>query len=58
MVIIPSQKKLVEALKENRAPQAKKGKNALLRSRHNNYFTLPVLFIIVNNHYNNTFTHP
>jgi uncharacterized membrane protein len=56
-VIIPSQKELVLALQEQRAPDARKGKNALLRSRHNNYFTLPVLFIMISNHYSSTFGH-
>ena len=56
-VIIPSQKDLVLALKEGRSPDAQKGKNALARSRHNNYFTLPVLFIMISNHYSGTFGH-
>ena len=57
-VIIPSQKDLVDAVKEQRKPDAQKGKNALTRSRHNNYFTLPVLFIMISNHYAGTFAHP
>ena len=57
-VIIPSQKDLVDAVKEQRKPDAQKGKNALMRSRHNNYFTLPVLFIMISNHYAGTFSHP
>jgi len=57
-VIIPSQKDLVTALTEDRPPDAAKGKNALMRSRHNNYFTLPVLFIMISNHYPGTFSHP
>ena len=57
-VIIPSQKDLVAALTENRPPDAARGKNALMRSRHNNYFTLPVLFIMISNHYPGTFSHP
>jgi uncharacterized membrane protein len=56
-VIIPSQKELVNAVKEQRIPDARKGSNALLRSRHNNYFTLPVLFIMISNHYAGTFGH-
>jgi uncharacterized membrane protein len=56
-VIIPSQKDLVKALTEGREPDAGKGKNALLRSRHNNYLTLPVLFIMISNHYAGTFGH-
>jgi uncharacterized membrane protein len=34
---------------------AKRGKNALFRSLHNNYFTLPVLFVMVSNHFPSTF---
>ncbi|HMB60049.1 MAG TPA: urate hydroxylase PuuD, partial [Xanthomonadales bacterium] len=54
-VIIPAQKELVAALVEGRQPQASKGENALLRSRHNNYLTLPVLFIMISNHYPATY---
>jgi len=57
-IIIPSQKDLVEALMEKRMPDPQKGKNALARSRHNNYFTLPVLFIMISSHYAGTFGHP
>jgi uncharacterized membrane protein len=54
-VIIPSQKDLVAAVGEGREPDGAKGRNALLRSRHNNYFTLPVLFIMISNHYPSTY---
>ncbi len=54
-VIIPSQKDLVAAVMEQRVPDPDKGRHALLRSRHNNYFTLPVLFIMISNHYAGTF---
>jgi uncharacterized membrane protein len=57
-VIIPSQKDLVDAVSEQRMPDPAKGKNALARSRHNNYFTLPVLFIMISSHYAATFGHP
>jgi len=50
-VIIPAQKDLVKAVTENRPPDASKGLEALQRSRHNNYFTLPVLFIMISSHY-------
>jgi len=56
-VIIPSQKDLVAAVGEGRKPDGTKGRNALLRSRHNNYFTLPVLFIMISNHYPATYGH-
>ena len=50
-VIIPAQKELVKALSEDRVPDASYGANGLLRSRHNNYLTLPVLFIMISNHF-------
>ena len=56
-VIIPSQKELVNAMVENRQPDAALAKKAKLRSLHNNYFTLPVLFIMISHHYPFTFAH-
>lgn len=50
-VIIPGQKDLVAAVSENRKPDPGKGLYALQRSRHNNYFTLPVLFIMLSGHF-------
>jgi uncharacterized membrane protein len=57
-VIIPSQKDLVKAVVENREPNPARGKSALQRSRHNNYFTLPVLFIMISSHFPATYGHP
>jgi len=54
-VIIPSQKAMVKAAKENKPLNPQFGKNALARSLHNNYFTLPVLFVMVSNHFPSTF---
>lgn len=54
-VIIPSQKAMVKAAKRGIPPDPQKGKNALFRSLHNNYFTLPVLFVMVSNHFPSTF---
>ena len=56
-VIIPSQKAMVNAAKKGQMPDPQKGKNALFRSIHNNYFTLPVLFVMVSNHFPSTFSH-
>ena len=50
-VIIPSQKAMVKAAKEGRQLNPELGKHAGLRSLHNNYFTLPVLFVMVSNHF-------
>jgi uncharacterized membrane protein len=57
-VIIPSQKAMVNAAKKGQLPDASKGKKALFRSIHNNYFTLPVLFVMVSNHFPSTFGNP
>ncbi len=50
-IIIPNQKIVVEDLKAGRTPDAKYGKIAKQRSTHNNYLTLPVLFLMLSNHY-------
>src|SRR5215468_2905083 len=57
-VIIPSQRKLVEAKEGGIAPDPVYGLRGKQRSVHNNYFTLPVLFIMISNHYPITFGHP
>lgn len=54
-VIIPSQKAMVKAAKDGLPLNPQLGKNALARSLHNNYFTLPVLFVMVSNHFPSTF---
>ncbi|MEO5966690.1 MAG: urate hydroxylase PuuD [Ferruginibacter sp.] len=54
-VIIPSQKAMVKAAKEGTFLDPSFGKNALMRSIHNNYFTLPVLFVMISNHFPSTF---
>src|SRR6056297_2736069 len=51
LIIIPNQKVVVADLKEGRTPDAKYGKIAKLRSTHNNYLTLPVIFLMLSNHY-------
>jgi uncharacterized membrane protein len=56
-VIMPSQRELVRAVEAGTAPDPKFGYNAKLRSVHNNYATLPVLFIMLSNHYPMTFGH-
>lgn len=55
MVIIPGQTAMVAAAKEGKTPDPKPGLWAKQRSLHNNYFTLPVLFIMISNHYPMTF---
>lgn len=56
-VIIPSQKAMVKAAKEKKPLDPTLGKKALQRSLHNNYFTLPVLFVMISNHFPSTFGH-
>ena len=51
VVIIPNQRKVVEALKAGREPDPELGRQAKQRSMHNNYLTLPVLFVMIGNHY-------
>ncbi|OYU19778.1 MAG: cysteine desulfurase [Rhodobacteraceae bacterium PARR1] len=51
MVIIPNQKIVVADLKAGRTPDPKYGKIAKQRSTHNNYLTLPVVFLMLSNHY-------
>ncbi len=51
MVIIPKQKIVIAALKAGQTPDAHYGFVAKQRSTHNNYLTLPVLFLMLSNHY-------
>ncbi len=50
-VIIPNQKKVVAELIAERTPDPMLGKQAKQRSTHNNYLTLPVIFLMLSNHY-------
>jgi len=50
-IIMPNQRIVVADLKAGRTPDAKYGKIAKLRSTHNNYLTLPVIFLMLSNHY-------
>ena len=51
MIIIPGQKKVVNSLLKGEKPDPKHGVTAKQRSLHNNYLTLPVIFIMISNHY-------
>lgn len=57
MVIIPNQKKTVTSLLKGEEPDPSLGLKAKQRSLHNNYMTLPVLLIMVSNHYPILFSH-
>ena len=50
-IIMPNQRIVVADLQAGRSPDAKYGKIAKLRSTHNNYLTLPVIFLMLSNHY-------
>ena len=57
-VIIPNTKVVVDDLKSGRTPDGKYGEIAKLRSTHNNYLTLPVILMMISNHYPITYSHP
>jgi uncharacterized membrane protein len=55
-IIIPGQRELVKAKKEGRVPDPGPGLRGKQRSVHNTYFTLPVLFVMISNHYAMTYS--
>jgi uncharacterized membrane protein len=57
-VIVPNQKKITAALIAGRAPDPALGAQGKQRSVHNNYLTLPVLLMMVSNHYPFLTGHP
>ncbi|MFT3758929.1 urate hydroxylase PuuD [Thauera sp.] len=56
--IIPGQKKMVEQIRKGEAVDPMPGIVGKQRSVHNTYFTLPVLFIMISNHYPMTYANP
>ena len=56
--IMPNQRKMVAAVADKKDIDPAWGASAKLRSLHNNYFTLPLLFIMISNHYPMTYQHP
>jgi uncharacterized membrane protein len=54
-IIIPNQRKVVADLIAGRTPDPALGAAAKQRSLHNNYMTLPVLFIMISQHYPMTY---
>ena len=56
--IMPNQRKMVAAVADKKDIDPNWGASAKLRSVHNNYFTLPLLFIMISNHYPMTYQHP
>ena len=55
--IIPGQKRVVAQMRAGETPDAEPGIIGKQRSVHNTYFTLPVLFIMISNHYPMTYSH-
>ncbi|SDO24235.1 Uncharacterized membrane protein [Rhodoferax sp. OV413] len=56
--IIPGQRTVVAAIKAGQPVDPIHGQRGKQRSVHNTYFTLPVLFAMLSNHYSFTYTHP
>ena len=56
--IMPNQRKMMAAVADKQNIDPSWGAGAKLRSLHNNYFTLPLLFIMISNHYPMTYQHP
>ena len=56
--IIPGQRAMVASIKAGQAVDPIHGKRGKQRSVHNTYFTLPVLFAMLSNHYSFTYSHP
>jgi uncharacterized membrane protein len=56
--VIPGQKKVIAAIQAGQPPDPIHGERGKQRSVHNTYFTLPVLFAMLSNHYSFTWSHP
>jgi uncharacterized membrane protein len=57
-IIIPNQKKMIAQMIRGEAPDPRYGEIGKQRSTHNNYLTLPVLLMMVSQHYPFLFSHP
>jgi uncharacterized membrane protein len=57
MIIIPGQRRMLAQIRAGQTPDPEPGRQGKLRSSHNTYFTLPVLFIMISNHYPFTYSH-
>lgn len=56
--IIPGQRRMVKAMRAGETPDPIDGKRGKQRSVHNTYFTLPVVLLMLSNHYSFTYSHP
>src|SRR5665213_1019805 len=54
-VIIPGQRKMLEQIRRGETPDPRPGQLGKIRSVHNTYLTLPVLFVMISNHYPMTY---
>ena len=55
LIIMPNQRKTIAAMLAGETPDPALGKQAKQRSLHNNYLTLPVVFLMLSNHYPTAF---
>jgi uncharacterized membrane protein len=58
VIIIPGQRKMLAQIRAGEKPNPRPGLLGKVRSVHNTYFTLPVLFIMISNHYPMTYSGP
>lgn len=55
--ILPNQRAIIDASQAGKEPNYDLGKKAKRRSMHNSYMTLPVLFMMISNHFPSTYAH-
>jgi uncharacterized membrane protein len=55
MCILPAQRRMVAALRAGTAPNLEEGAQAKKRSKHNTFIVIPVVFIMISNHYPTTY---
>jgi uncharacterized membrane protein len=55
MRILPAQRKMVAALKQGAEPDQNESRRAKLRSKHNTFLVVPVVFLMLSNHYPGTY---
>ena len=55
MRILPAQKRMIAATKEGREPDQRLAARAKLRSKHNTFMVVPTVFLMISNHYANTY---
>jgi uncharacterized membrane protein len=51
MRILPAQRRMIAAVREGRAPDPAEGARAKLRSKHNTFMVVPLIFTMISNHY-------